>query len=338
MLLLLVLTGLNFIYTFTLYPYDIAERCEQLLQIKDQESKSDLFYFGESSNFNARETDSIKNSISEITNFFYPSLKITAINKPATHGGIFKEWLKQIDLNKSTLKALVITLNLRSFDAAWIHSRLETPLRESMVLMRPYPNMMNRFMLSLQAFDNKSEQQREKDMLYAWRHTPLLFPFPFKYKTVSEWDSAMAAGSYLKPDGSWDTEKIVLACHYVKAYAFNLDESNPRVKDFDEITAWCSEKKMPLYLNLLAENIEYADSLVGKELVFLMRQNRDFLVERYNKGSCHVVDNLEAVKGLEFTDQTWTTEHYGYRGRMIVARNLANALKAQFNNEYKKAY
>ena len=69
-----------------------------------------------------------------------------------------------------------------------------------------------------------------------------------------------------------------------------------------------------------------------------MRQNRDYLVHRYNKGNCTVVDNLELVPGLEFTDQTWTTEHYGYRGRMIIARHLAEGLKKQFSNAYKKAY
>ena len=88
----------------------------------------------------------------------------------------------------------------------------------------------------------------------------------------------------------------------------------------------------------MAENIQYSDSLVGKELVFLLKQNRDFLVKRYSSSNCTVVDNLELVNGKEFTDQTWTTEHYGYRGRMIIAKNLAGKLKNQFSNEYKNAY
>ena len=81
-------------------------------------------------------------------------------------------------------KAIVVTLNLRSFDAAWIHSKLETPLQESMVLAQPNPNLINRFLLSLQAFDNKNEKQRETEMLYEWENTQLMFPFPFKYKTT----------------------------------------------------------------------------------------------------------------------------------------------------------
>jgi len=338
MVLALVIAGLDLIYNFTLFEKDLESKSAEAVKIRTTQKGTDVFYFGESSNITYRETDSVKNSISELTNFFYPGLKITNINQYATHGGIYRSWLSQIDLVNNKPKALIITLNLRSFDATWIHSKLETQLQESMMLTKPYPNIINRFLLALQAFDNKTEQQREKDMLKTWAGTPLIFPYPFKYKTVSEWDYGMAQGTYLKPDGSWDTEKIALACHYIKAYAFNLNETNPRIGDFDAIALWCSKNKVNLYLNLMAENIEYADSLVGKELVFLMRQNRDYLVKCYNKDNCKVIDNLELVPGIDFIDQNWTTEHYGYKGRMTIAENLAEGLKTQFNGYYKKAY
>jgi hypothetical protein len=142
----------------------------------------------------------------------------------------------------------------------------------------------------------------------------------------------------LNPDGSWDIKKIELACHYIKAYAFNLDDRNVRIRDFDNIKKWCEEKNVLLYLNLMAENIQYADSLVGRDLVFLMRQNRDYLVHRYQGGNCKVVDNLEKISGSEFIDQNWTTEHYKFRGRMKIAAHLADSMKIKFNKEYKAAY
>ncbi len=329
---------LNVIYNFTLFRKDLNDKCEQAVEMRDKQSATDIYYFAESSNFSAKESDSLKESISEITNLFFPKLKITAVNKAATHAGIYCQWLNQFDLNTRKPKALVVTLNLRSFDAAWIHSRLETPLQESVALLRPYPNLINRFLLSLNAFDDKTEKQREQLMLAEWQNNEISFPQPFKYKTVRQWDDGMAQGGFVKPDGSWDMEKITLACHYIKGYAFNIHDDNPRVKDFDQIAAWCQKNGIPLYLNLMAENIQYADSLVGKELVFLMKQNRDYLVKRYTTNHCTVVDNLELVEGLEFTDQTWTTEHYGYKGRMVIAKNLASKLKDQFNNHYKKAY
>jgi hypothetical protein len=338
LLLVLILSGLNWIYNATLFHKDLQDKSEKVIEILQSQEITDVFYFAESSNFDIGEKDSIEQSISEITNFFYPSLKIRGINMAASHAGVFRNWLEVIDLKRKKPSAVVITMNLRSFDATWIHSKLETQLQETMVLTRPRPKIVNRFLLSLQAFDNKTEQQREQEMLRDWEHTKLEFPFPVKYQTVKQWDNAMAMGGHLKPDGSWDQSKIELACHYIKAYAFNIKDNNPRVKDFDAIADWCTRNNMPLYLNLMAENVQYADSLVGKELVFLMRQNRDYLVKRYNKGNCKVIDNLELVNGKEFTDQTWTTEHYDYRGRMAIARNLAGGLKTQFNNSYIKAY
>jgi hypothetical protein len=336
--LLLIITVLNIIYSATLYKRDLAEKYPESLDIRAKQPETDVFYFGESSNITYKESDSVKNSISEITNWFLPDLRIRNINKYATHGGIYKHWLKEIDLKNNKPKAIIVTLNLRSFDAAWIHSKLETALQEAIVLKRSSPPIINRFLLSLQAFDNKTEKERELDMLHDWKTVELKFPFQFKYKTVSEWDGAMANGTYLRPDGSWDMEKIALACHYIKSYAFNINDKNPRVKDFDEVAAWCDKNGIRLYLNLMAENIQYADSLVGKELVFLMRQNRDFLVKRYSTNNCKVVDNLEIVPGIEFIDQNWTTEHYDYRGRMTVAKNLAKSLKEQFNSQYKEVY
>lgn len=336
--LLALLVFLNYLYVLFFYQRDLKEKSDKILELRESQKQADILYFAESSNVNFRENDSIKLSISELTNLFFPKLKVVAVNNVASHAGIFKHWFREIDLQHLTPKAIVVTLNLRSFDAAWRHSKLETPLRESLVLVQPYPPLLNRFLLALQAFDSKAEKEREMEMLKEWENTPLQFPFEFKYKTVKEWDGAMANGGHLNPDGSWDIKKSELACHYIKAYAFNLNEDNPRIKDFDEIAAWANENKVNVYFNLLAENVEYADSLVGKELVFLMKQNRDFLIKRYNQNFCKVADNLDLVPGKEFTDQDWTTEHYGCRGRMYIARNLATQLKTQFENEYQKAY
>ncbi len=337
-LLLLMLVVLNGIYNLFFFEKDMAKVSNEILQARTTQTETDVYYFGESSNFNTQEDDSIKSSISEISSYFYPHLRFTSINRPAAHAGIFKYWLREIHPQNGRPKAVIITMNLRSFNAAWIRSKLEMQLQESLVFTYPFPNLFNRFLLSLQPIDNKTEQQREKLMKKDWRSQVLKFPFKFKHRTTDDWNFTMSNGGHLKPDGTYDTEKCVLACHYIKAYALNLDDKNPRIKDFDEIARYCEQNKIKLYYNLLAENVEYADSLVGKELVYLMKENRDFLMKRYNSENCTVVDNLELVPGLEFTDQTWTTEHYGYRGRMAIARNLANHLKKHFEKEYNKAY
>lgn len=333
--LLILFACLDIIYRFTLYPRDLARMSPEIVKLRETQQLTDIYYFGESSNVTYAPGDTVKQSISEMIQEEFPQLKVTNINQYATHAGIYIEWLRQLGMPSEKPRAVIVTMNLRSFDAAWIHSELETPLRQSLVLGRPLPPLLNRFLLSLAAFDDKTEEERHHDMLMDWQTTPLEFPFVFRHRTVAEWDAAMANGGYLKEDGTWDIEKIELACHYIKAYAFNIQSDNPRLADFDAIRDWSEQHRIPVYFNLMSENVHFADSLVGPELVFLMRQNRDFLVQRYNQGFCTVVDNLERVDSRSFIDRDWTTEHYDAAGRRAIARHVADSLMPRFGEHIK---
>jgi len=337
-LLLVILVGLNQLYVHTFYEDDLALHSKEIVALRQSADSTDIYYFGESSNTTFTPEDSTQESISRLCSKFYPGLYLRNINKEATHAGIYRWWLKEFERQELFPKALIVTLNLRSFNAAWIHSNLENSLQEALVFSKNAPPLVNRFMLSLQSFDVRTDTEREQAMLQTWRTEGLNFPYSVKYKTVRDWDDAMANGGHLTSDGQWDLKKIELACHYIKAYALSLDSTNVRIVDFDAIYQWCGKQGVRLYLNLMAENVAFADSLVGKDLVFLMRRNRDFLVNRYNKSHCRVIDNLEAVPAKEFIDQNWTTEHYRCYGRMVIARNVAETLKYDFKNEYVKVY
>lgn len=320
-MLIATLAAVNFLYQFTLYKADVKKIAPCAYQCKHLPAGVDVLYFGESSNFTVDGDDSTQLYISELVNYFAPHLKLTTIDTPAVHAGIYKYWIKEMAENLP--KAIVVTMNLRSFDGAWIHSKLETPLIRSVRLLKPTPKIMNRFLLSVKNFEDKTVQERDTILEEEWRTKQLKFPYPFKYKTVREWDNAMANGGWLKADKSWDFDKIRLAAHYIKGFAFNIDEENPRIGDFDDIARWGQDKGVKVYFNLLAENVAQADSLVGKDLVFLMKNNRDYLVDRYTKMGAVIIDNLELVGINDFLDKDWTTEHYNYKGRMSIAKNIA---------------
>lgn len=337
LLLVIIFFTANFVYEKTFWKEDLESGEGKILtDLLNAQDSADVIYMGESSNFTTFEKDSCKKSISEFAANYFPTLVFKSIQKGAIHAGTYLALLKQIKNNRR-LQTIVITLNLRSFDADWINSKLETSLQRTNILFQKYPPLVNRFLLSLNAYNKKTEKQREEDLLNQLKTDTLVFPYGFKYKTANEWDAAMANGGYKNNDGSWNMPKIELACHYIKTYAFQINiQTNPRIKDFDEIVGLCKQKNLHLVFNLLAENIQYADSLVGKDLVFLMKQNRDLLLERYNKNRVLVADNLVVVCGKDFIDQNWTTEHYKQRGRMFVAKNLANSLKQIYMKEFKE--
>lgn len=334
-IILAALIGMNFLYKYTFYQQDIQIHSEVIDEVRRVVRDScEVLYVGESSNTNSAEKDIDKRSISAFVCDYYPALKVSDITKPAAHAEIFYLLLNNIP-EKSAVKTIIVTLNLRSFDANWIYSSLEPQIQKYAVFLRDYPPLIGRFLLAFKGYDNRTEAELEKAYKYEWKYIELQVPFPLKHKTVKEWDRAMFLEGKRFPDGSIDYKLTELACHYIKTYAFQIDTvKNPRIKDFDNIVKLAKERHWNLIFNLMAENTEKGQELVGDELTFIIRQNRDLLIKRYHKDGVLVVDNLERVPSREYTDTTWTTEHYGEKGRRIIARNVADTLKRFYSESY----
>ncbi len=327
----------NWIYEKKWWQEDIKGIDDTLLydQLKASVKENEVLYFAESSNASFAATDTVTKSISELTNDCFPGLRMKAIEKGALHAGVFKNLIRLIP-DQSNVKTVVVTMNLRSFDSNWIHAPLENYCLQLNILYNNYPPLYNKMRLVFKMYDYKEDWERLEDFKREMKKVELYAPFPLPHKTVSEWDGYIFHHPFLNEDGSWDNTKTALACTNVKIFAFNIDTlRNPRIKDFDEIVEICKKKNIRLYFNLLAENTQYADSLVGKELVGMMRINRDLLVERYTRKGVTVIDNLESVDGKDYIDQNWTSEHYNQKGRKSIARNLAGKLKKQFPEYYK---
>ncbi|NLU39344.1 MAG: DUF4843 domain-containing protein [Bacteroidales bacterium] len=335
LLVALLLVAFNFIYKAFFFEDDLQEHSGLINLVRTVVNDNcEIVYVGESSNNTARSDDADKRMISDFVADYFPTVKMGNITKPASHAGIYYELLRNIP-EVSPVKTVVVTLNLRSFNAQWIYSDLETPLQKSIVLLKDRPALYNRFMLSFKGYDIKTNEEREKQFKHMWRHSPLLLRDDFPYENVAKWDKGTAEKGIRNDDGSINYELTTLACHYIKGYGFSIDfSSNPRVTDFDNIVRLAEERNWNLVFNLMAENIQKADSLVGDDLVFLMRRNRDKLIERYQKNGVLVVDNLEAVEDEQFIDQNWTTEHYAEKGRRIIAANVAKALKGWYPTQF----
>jgi len=338
LLIICLLFGMNVLYRLFFYESDLQKHSDIINLVYDVvENECNVIYIGESSNVTFRNNDLDKRSISGFIAAYFPDLRVGDITKAASHAGIYYVLLNNIPPD-SKIETVIVTFNLRSFNAEWIYSKLETALQKSIVMIKDYPPLWNRFMLSFKGYDIKTDAERSLQVHYEWRARTLRFPYPFPYTNVKEWDKAKANAGIMREDGSYNAELTSLACHYIKTYAFQIDTlTNPRIKDFDKIVALAKKRNWNLVFNLMAENIEMADSLVGKDLLFLMKQNRDLLVERYQRMGVTVVDNLSSVPDEEFIDRDWTTEHYAEQGRKIVAHNVAQSLKTFYPAHYQEA-
>ena len=333
--LAILLVVMSIVYTKFFYESDVQEHSKIINLVRDLPPNTDVIYIGESSNTTAGNNDLDQRPISDFIGDYYPSLTVSHITKPASHAGIYIGLLEQIPKD-APISTVIVTLNLRSFDAGWIYSELETALQKSLVLLQDYPPFVNRFLLSFKAYDIKTKKERENQVFDLWKRK-LSFPYDFPYQNVREWDRAMAKKGIKDKNGKWNQDLTNLACHYIKNYAFQIDTlHNPRIKDFDAIVTLAKKRNWHLVFNLLAEDTEQASKLVGKDLLFLMEQNRKLLVDYYTRKGVLVVDNLYAVDNNQFIDQNWTTEHYAEKGRRIIAKNVAEDLQKFYPKEFEK--
>ena len=329
-----LLVAMNWIYSKWFFKKDLLAHSD-IIELPWQvvADSCQVIYLGESSNNTYGYAESDHRKISHMVSAYFPKVRCGDLTKEASHAQTYYYMLKQIP-KESTIETVIVTMNLRSFGAGWIYSRLETALRKQIVLLQDYPPLMNRFLLAFKAYQIRSEEEWDKLVRKHWEEDPLEFPYDFDWNT-RQWDSAMAWQGWHDAQGNRDEEMTVLACHYIKGYAFQIRDDNPRVKDFDAIVDLCRERGWHLVFNLMAENVDKANELVGKDLMFLMKRNRDYLMQRYDtQEDVTVVDNLNLLRDVNFIDQNWTTEHYYGEGRGIIARHVAQALRQYYPNDY----
>jgi hypothetical protein len=288
------------------------------------EKINSILYLGESSNFTASDSDSSKKSISDLISGFNQNYQIATICKGAIHASTYKLFVKRIN-SDSKINTVILTMNLRSFGINWIQSDLETNLSRANIIYSTYPPVFKKICLSFKIYDNQDVFKRKYEIKSHYKNDKIeLINKPFK--SIQDWDKDVYDKGILNKNGIKDQKQTEIACHFIKNYAFVLNENNPRVKDFDDIVSICKAKKIKLIIHLLPENIERANELCGADLSNIIKNNAYFLKRRYGKKS-YFIDNSSILSDTFFIDREWPTEHYIFRGRYNIAFSINEKLK-----------
>lgn len=311
-ILAVLLVLMNWVYTVFFFEKDLMAHSDLIeLSRKVTADSCEMIYLGESSNKTYSYNDNDKRKISEMLADYFPERRCGDLTKEASHAEVYYYLLKNIS-RESKVQTVVVTMNLRSFGPNWIYSTLETAIQKQLVLIKGYPPLLGRALLAFKAYPIHTESEWNQKAKLAWDTTPLEFPYPFPYHTVAEWCGQAATSELMKT--------------FIKNYAFQIHPDNPRVKDFDRIVRLCRKRGWNLFFNLMAENTDLAEQMVGADLTYLMRENANWLVARYEAMGVTVVNNLEVVRDKDFIDRDWPTEHYCEEGRRTIARRVAEAI------------
>ena len=325
-IIIAILFGSNYTYVkLELYDDDIKKcNAELIYKFDSAVHTNNILYLGESSNFTASDLDSSKKSISELISGFDQNYRIATISKGAIHASTYDVLIKRLPEN-SSIKTIIVTMNLRSFGINWIQSDLETNLSRANILYTTYPAVIKKMLVSFKGYDNQEVFKRKLEIKSHYKHDKFVLVSK-KYESVYEWDKELYDKGVLDEHGVKNQEKTDIACHFIKNYAFELNEDNPRVKDFDEISEYCKTNNFKLIFHLLPENLERATELCGNDLSDLMKKNVAFLKNRYSQQSAFI-DNSSILNDKFFIDRQWPTEHYVFKGRYEVAKSIHEQLK-----------
>lgn len=319
----LLFLGCNFFYARYFWPEELKKHAPLVMQVQSLSDSADVLYFGESSNTSFNPfTDTLTQSMSQFLQSYLPESRVRDITHSGYHSGMFLALMELIP-ESTAVRTIVVTMNLRNCGPAAIHTTLEPYMQKQKVYYSRRMPLLSRLFLSMKYYDNRDSMERERLKLRAWRTEDIRYPgVKHVYPNARAWYDAE---KYPDEQGT-KRRKRILADDYIKAFAFVLDENNPRMADFDGMVKLAAKRGWKLVFNLVPENMEYADSLLGEAMTAQIRHNRDFLVHRYHGRGAEVVDNLEVARGSEFTDQFWTTEHVNGRVRRVCAQNLAKAI------------
>lgn len=326
LLVVVVAVLLDVLYRYTLYPADLAENCTLMERSnKAVEEQADIIYLGESSNHTFADEEPDHRFISDMLQDLLPSHRVANLDKDACHAGVYYDIMRNIP-GKNDVQTAVVTVNLRSFTAEWIYSDLEVPLGKERVMMKQAPALYKRMLLAFKAYPHWSDKERDKIVRRELKRQRFMPPEGVPYNNATDWERAVAE-RYRSLGASDDT--IGLATHYVKCFAADLDDRNPRVRDFDRIVKLCRKRGWHLVLHILPDNEEQMTELVGPALVEILRRNGDYIVDRYSRQGVTVVNNQGLVPDEGFRDRDFPTEHYRQAGRQAIAANIASAIEKQ---------
>ena len=325
LLLLLLLVVMDLVYRFTLYPRDRERYCSLLefsqIPIRDT---ADIIYLGESSEFSCSPTDTDRRSIGTMIGDMMPDHNMGCLSKGAVHAAIYYDILRNIPRD-NPVKTVIVTVNMRSFSSEWIYSNLEQPLQKEQIMMKKAPALYKRMLLAFKAYVHWSEAERSKLVRKGFRRQTFTLPHTFPYRNANEWDRATSSQYRLYNGMQASLDTIELACHYIKCFAYQLDDKNPRIKDFDKIVRLCQRRGWRLVFNILADNMDQIKTLAGPDLEYLMQENAQYIIQRYEPQGVTVVNNQYSVRDEDFFED-FVTEHYSQRGRQAIAKKIAGEM------------
>lgn len=329
--ILALLVGMNEIYVHTNWTNDVSKHADLLDSLARYQDSTEVLLLSSSSNYFYWGKDTSYKAISDYLQLYYPEIEVNAINKGYLHAGMFRSIVQNIPPN-APLQTLVLEVNLRSFGAFWLQSKVETSYAVQDLMMNPqYPKLLRRFLFALSAYDKKSESERKLLVDQIWRTSPFTIPYSFPFNTVHEWEQEVVHRQFpTKSDGSKNWYLTDKCSGLIKAYAFDpYPQAKVRFEAFDDIVTIASSRGWNVVMVIMPANVDRIHDLLGPEIPRLLLAAQRQIKERYEQPNVRIIEALTAFPSDQFYEE-YPTEHYLSSGKAWLAKQIATEI-SQFD-------
>ena len=178
--------------------------------------------------------------------------KVATISETSFHAKMYAAILSNIPEN-STIKTVIVTMNLRSFSAQVLHTFPNNSINQRLIMLNNnYPPLLNRFFLIFKKAKSYNGDELNALKMKDWKNNQLKLA---SFNTLYEWETAYENGEYINFDNNWTTQKKEKGVAHITNYAFQIDtKNNPRIHDFDHIVTIAKKRNWKLIFHLLPEN------------------------------------------------------------------------------------
>ena len=314
----------NFIYEGSLWNTDKNRIAPYFNEFQDALTSAEVLYLGDCSDQFFRPYDASFQSIAGYLNEALPNDSVRSVSRDGFHAlayeKLLQRWRKR---DSTTVKTLVVTLNMRSFAP---HIRLhknENTLQRNLTLVERHPPLFNRVEIGFRAHPYMEAYEMEEALEEAWQQP---YPqdefvhrdFPPGY-TPEQFRASLLANATSADDS-------LMISSYVEHYGLPLNiNEHPLLLAFDNIAAIGAERYVNVVYVLLPENSMEARQYAGDRLADYMEWKREYLVQRYESMGVHVVDVFDLLQPVDFVEKI-PNSHYTAEGRQRIASAIAERI------------
>jgi len=279
---------------------------------KAQKEKTDIIYFGDSSDTNYDNKDLDKRSISQMLQEILPDYSMTSISHPAYAADIFLDFCKNMIKQKYYPKVVIIPINMRSFSLSWDKNPGWQFEQEKTILKN---KLLFMFFKTIEVFDKNNKRFNEITQ--------------GEFENMEVFNGEKAAGivkDFEKHEfRNYSEENMKNSILYF--YMFSLKNDHRKLNSLAEMKKILLENNIKPVFYITSIDYETGERYFTGEFTERLKNNVETIKSALEEDNFKVLDLSMDLKTNFFTQEKYPNEHLNEKGRKYVAEKIGEMIK-----------